>query len=208
MNSARRAWLLTSLKLMIGFCCYTLFSGCSSMSSVRLNYTPGPGEPLAASQPVNVTVVDKRPFVLNGDEPPAFVGHVRGGYGNPWGYTTQGKIPLAKQMEVDLTKDLAALGFTVATPAAKRRLGVVITDFNFDGYMGGKFWYEIKVTVRDASDTVLAEQTIKDQHRISASMRGAHYSIREEVPGFYQQLVRKLVRENPKILQALKSSGK
>jgi hypothetical protein len=113
-------------------------------------------------------------------------------------------LSLAKQMEADLAKEIAALGFVGGAPGATRKLNVVIDDFNFDGYMSGKFWYEITVSVRDASNAVLAEQTIKEQHLIRGSLKGAHYAIREQVPGLYDQLIRKMVRENPKILQALK----
>jgi len=178
------------------------------MTSVRLNYTPGAYEKSAVSHPIELAVADKRPYVVNGKEPADFVGHVRGGYGNPWGYTTQGKVPLAKQMEADMTRELAVLGFAGGALGAKRKLSVVINDFNFDGYMDGKFWYEVKVAVSDASNAVLAEQTIKDQHTIHGSMKGAHYAIRGQVPGLYDQLIRKMVRENPKILQALNPSGK
>ncbi len=204
MTSAQSALLRTSLALLVGMYCCCVLSGCASMTTVRLNYTPGAYEKAAVSQPVELMVTDKRPYVLDGKEPADFVGHVRGGYGNPWGYTTQGKVPLAKQMEADLARELAALGFVGGTSAATRKLSVFINDFNFDGYMGGKFWYEVKVTVSDASNAVLEEQTIKEQHPIRGSLKGAHYAIRGQVPGLYDQLIRKMVGENPKILQALK----
>ena len=208
MTSSRSALLRTPMGLLVGMCCCNLLSGCASMTSVRLHYTPGAYDKPAVSQPVELAVADKRPYVVDGKEPADFVGHVRGGYGNPWGYTTQGKVPLARQMEADLARELAALGFVVGAPGGTRKLSVVINDFNFDGYMGGKFWYEVNVTVSDASNALLTEQTIKEQHPIRGSLKGAHYAIRGQVPGLYDQLIRKIVRENLKILQALKPSGK
>lgn len=208
MTISRNALLRTPLGLLVGMCCCNLLSGCASMYSVPLNYTPDAYGKRAVSQPVSISVVDNRPYVLNGKESPYFVGHVRNGYGMPFGYTTPGKVALAKEMETDLARELAALGFAAGTPDARCKLNVAINDFNFDGFMGGNFWYDVKVTVRDASGTVLAEQTIKDRHDIRKSMRGAHYAIRAEVPGLYNQLVRRMVRENPAILRALKPAGK
>ena len=208
MTNTRSTSIQTPLSLLMGILSCIILSGCASMTTVRLNYTPGAYEKPAAAQPVELVVTDSRPYVINGKEPAAFIGHVRGGYGNPWGYTTQGKVPLAKQMETDLTRELAALGFAGSAPGAARKLNIVISDFNFDGYMDGKFWYEVHVTVRDASNAVLSDLTIKDQHFIRGSARGAHYAIRGQVPALYDQLIRKMVRENTKILQTLKSSGK
>lgn len=209
MTNSRSTLLRTPLGLLgIMFCC-SMLSGCASLTSVRLIYTPGAYEKPVASQAVELVVTDKRPYVVDGKETSAYIGHVRGGYGNPWAYTTQGKVPFAKQMDADLTKELTALGFSGSAPGATRKLNVAINDFNFDGYMGGKFWYEVNVTVSDASNAVLAEQTIKEKHLIRGRFtRGAHYAIREQLPVLYDELIRKLVRENPKILQTLKHSGK
>ena len=209
MTNARSTLLRTPQGLLVIIFCFSILSGCASLTSVRLDYTPSAYEKPAASQAVELVVADKRPFVVDGKETSAFIGHVRGGYGNPWAYTTQGKVPLAKQVDADLTQELTALGFSSGAPGATRKLNVAINDFNFDGYMGGKFWYEVHVTVSDASNAVLAEQTIKEQHLIRGRFtRGAHYAIREQVPVLYDELIRKMVREHPKILQALKQSGK
>jgi hypothetical protein len=205
MTNSRIKLLQTPLGLLVILFCFSILSGCT----IPLNYTPGAYEQPVAAQPVELVVTDKRPYVVNGKETIAFIGHVRGGYGNPWAYTTQGKVPLTKQMEGDLTKELAALGFAAGAPGATRKLNVDINDFNFDGYKGGKFWYELNVTVSDASNAVLAEQTIKEKHLIRSHFgKGALYGILEQVPVLYNELIRKMVRENPKILQTLKQSGK
>jgi len=188
--------------------CLVLVSCFASMTSVRLNYSPGIYDKPKESKPIKVLVSDQRSYVINGKEPSDFIGHVRGGVGNPWGYTTQGKIPLAQQIKEDLTEDLAAIGFVNDPSRAKNSLNVVINDFNFDGYKDSKFWYEITLIVENGQNQLLAQQTLKDEQIIIGTLRGAHYAIQKQLPKLYNQIIRKLVRENPGILQALNSLKK
>lgn len=66
------------------------------------------------AESVAVTVIDERPYVVNGDESPSFVGTLPGRYRNTIDVTTESGRPLA-----DLVTDAIA--------AALRRQGVVAT---------------------------------------------------------------------------------
>jgi hypothetical protein len=64
--------------------------------------------PVTGSGEIGVAVIDVRPYVLNGEKKPDFVGLQRGGFGNPFDVTTQSGNPLAMDMQqvlIDALKD-------------------------------------------------------------------------------------------------------
>ncbi|MGH8292701.1 MAG: hypothetical protein ACRESA_04435 [Gammaproteobacteria bacterium] len=68
-----------------------------------------------------VATVDERPYVLNGKNPPEYVGIIRGGYGNPFNRDTDDGKPLADDFSASIANSLTAKGFqviTISTPPA------------------------------------------------------------------------------------------
>ena len=58
-----------------------------------------------------LAVQDFRPYVLNGDEEPGFVGLQRGGYGNPFDVTTLTGRPMTEDMAEAMVKGLSDVGY-------------------------------------------------------------------------------------------------
>lgn len=69
--------------------------------------------PVSGDASVGVSVIDSRPYVLDGDKEPDFVGLQRGGFGNPFNVTTQSGRPLAEDMQSTIADGLAKKGFKV-----------------------------------------------------------------------------------------------
>ena len=56
------------------------------------------------------------------------------------------------------------------------------------------------------SDKLLAQQTLKDSHVIKGNVwTGAKSAFEKEVPKLYASVIKKMVRDNPVILNALNS---
>jgi hypothetical protein len=62
---------------------------------------------------VAVAVLDERPYVLNKQKAPSYVGLMRGGYGNPFDLWTESGAPLAEDMLSTVADSLKARGIKV-----------------------------------------------------------------------------------------------
>ena len=199
---------LFRFKIFFGVCfCLSmaiLFSGCVALQTIPLSYSPAAHEKIISSYTVKSEVIDERPFVKSGNKLPSYLGHFRGGYGNTWDVTTTGRVALAKQFAIDILKELKALGFEISSLDGDRMLKVDILEYNFDAYMNGKFWYKIRITVLDSAKKILAESTIEDTHIIKGSVWvGPVGAFKKELPGIYQGIIEKIIRENDIITKAL-----
>ncbi len=155
--------------------------------------------------PVEVSVVDERPFILNGDKKPSYVGHYRSGIGTPMNVYADGNIALAEQLQNDMRKEVKALSVKDASSASAKKLKVAILDYNFDNYMSSRFWYEIKVEVYDQSGKLLAQDSIKIEKQIKGRfMSGSYRKFKREMPTYYSEMIQSLVRNNEKIMHALR----
>lgn len=184
---------------------FIVLSGCVAGQTLQLDYTAEYPGTRKSGTVVGVDVKDKRPFVVDGRKKPSYVGHYRAGFGNTWDVHTDDGEALATIIARDLSADLGTLGFKVANDlTATRIIGVTIVDWNFDSYINAKVWYECLVSVRDQAGNALANTTIKDESRIEGSvMVGPKYAVEREMPKVYRSVIRKMVRENSSILQAL-----
>ncbi len=74
---AGRKWLLLGSFLGLAACSYTMpYEGTMIL-------------PETGTGKVAVATVDERPYVLNGKNPPTYVGIIRGGFGNPFNRYTE-----------------------------------------------------------------------------------------------------------------------
>ena len=183
-----------------------LLSGCVAGQSIKMAYEPASVAAVKHGIDVQVLSYDQREFVLSGDKQPNYIGHYRAGFGNTWGVTTQNKQPLADNLRRDVSSDLIALGFDVVDKDAGRILKIVIQDWNFDAYLNGKMWYQVLVSVKSANGEILAEADLEETIVIKGSFWvGAKYAFERELPNIYKSVVNGIVRDNQKILNALKS---
>ena len=158
----------------------------------------------AASRPnvaVAVEVEDRRPFILDGDKDPDYLGHERSPAAIPFDVTTKSGLALADTMQQDLMEELDALGFTTDADSPTRLLLVAIQNFNFDVHMFfGRFWYELDVAVFDQNTQKLASSEVSGQTPLQ---RGVYGAKRTEVPQLYRRILKAIVRENDEIMSAL-----
>jgi hypothetical protein len=180
-------------------------SACVAGQSIDLRYIPDSQGKLVANDTIAVQVEDKRPYVLNKDKDPSYIGHYRAGFGNTWSVTTLGDRPLADVLRRDIAAELGALGFTVTTlEQAKSTIKVTIQDWNFDTYLNGRFWYKLDVLAKGGNGTVLAEKSMNDETVILGNFwTGAKYAFEEELPKIYNKVLRSLVRQDKALLDKL-----
>jgi hypothetical protein len=69
--------------------------------------------PISGDDSIGLAVVDRRPYVLSGDKPAAFIGLQRGGFGNPFNVTTESGKPLAEEVQTALASGLRKRGYSV-----------------------------------------------------------------------------------------------
>lgn len=183
----------------------TCGSGCVAGQTIAIDYAPEMGGKPATAVAVAVQAQDQRPYIVNKDKKPSFIGIYRAGYGNTWSVTTRDQQPFAANVARDVAKDLQALGYQVTDPSsADRRLEITVVDWNFSTYINGNIWYEFLVVATDSQGKELARSTVKDESVIRGSVWvGPKYAFERDVPKIYATAIRRLVRENPEIRGAL-----
>jgi hypothetical protein len=128
---------------------------------------------------IAVATLDQRPYVLNGDKKPSFVGLSRGGYGNPFDVETPNDVPLSDEISQSVNRSLAERGFKtsviVTKPSASRRTtieaisksgverGVLITlkEWKSDKYFRTSLIQNVSVKVYDGAGKELASATFE-----------------------------------------------
>lgn len=183
-----------------------LLTGCVAGQQIKFGDLPMGNQDAPLGITVLVKVDDNRDFVRSGNKTPAYIGHYRAGLGNPWDVNTHQKKALAEIFREDLERELKSLGFNLGEGPDGKKLQVVIKDWNFDTYLNGKIWYDIEVAVLTMGNQQLAIDAIKETKVIEGSVLvGAKYAFEKEVPKIYADIIGRLIRENSKILTALKN---
>ncbi len=70
---------------------------------------------------IGLAVTDQRPYILDGDKDPNFVGLQRGGYGNPFDVTTASGRPMAEDMALSsrqMARSSPGMPFAAPMPSA------------------------------------------------------------------------------------------
>lgn len=183
-----------------------LLSGCASDWGIPLDYTPDPQEfPGLAAKTFNVLVADERSYVVNQDKQPSYLGKYKGVVGDTWDATTDDNVSLAAHMRNDLRRELQALRLIEDTWAPLKHIKVRILDWNFSAGKSARYWYNVEILVADSKGRQLAFSVVKDDKVVTGTLiEGAKWSLEQDVPALYSELIRKLVRENPPILEALR----
>lgn len=188
--------------------CIVMLTACVARQKIALDYQAAPAAAVSQANSVSVQVQEQRPYVLDGDKEPSYIGKYRAGFGNPFDVKTQGEIPLSDVLERDLRAELASKGFaTSADESADRDLQVSIIDWNFDAYINGTFNYNLQVSVH-ADDSLLGEQTFSDSVVIDGSFwTGPKAAFEREMPKIYAEIIRTILQENGQIMHALQADS-
>ena len=172
-------------------------SGCQSHSQIPLAYTPKP-EPIPgiANKTFSLDVKDERLYVTSGAKPASYLGLADSGYYLHHDVFNARKVALDVQLKEDLRKELEALGLVESSAPGAKRIVVRVREFKGDTYL--------KLAVFNAAGKQLAVHQAKGDTTFKAKMMDSHNApLRRQLPIFYEQIIRELVRTDPLVILAL-----
>ena len=156
------------------------------------------------NKPLVLSVVDLRPYVLNGDKKPNFVGLQRGGFGNPFNVTTASGNPMTDDMSDALASGLTRSGYQVVRAAglaeskalaalaaekgAARIALIKVNDWKSDIYMKNTLHCDMVLQVLDNHGAILAENSVKFVEAIGGAQLNAGSNAKETAEEFAKQM--------------------
>jgi len=167
---------------------------------------------------------DRRPYVVNGEKSPTYVGTQRGGFGNPFDVTTKSDAPLATEFADVLRRALTAMGYRVSTVVtqprrtrtqvttalaqteAKRLILLTVNDWATDTYNSTDLSYYLTLEVLDSSGRVLARSAVKGEDRLGMSLFNPQAVAREAAPQALQEKLGQLIN-NANVAAAVKDTS-
>ncbi|MEM7120249.1 MAG: hypothetical protein AAF563_03160 [Pseudomonadota bacterium] len=173
---------------------------------------------LETEHTVAVSVVDHRPYIVDGDKDPSFVGLMRAAFGNPWDVTTGSERPLAQDMTTSIVdsmkqKDIDAVAVVVphSSDNAAARQELLITDadryvllvlqeWKSDTYINTAFIYNATLEVLGPTGVPLAEKTLSGRDNLGAAAVPADARI--DVENAVRQKIEEMLND-PEIVAAL-----
>jgi len=161
------------MKKFVSVLAITLLLGACAIGNQYSYESPGMNLPAHGPGEIGLLVVDRRPYVLDGDKPPNFVGLQRGGYGNPFNVTTQSGKPMSVEMQVTLAHALERNDFVVkelstASPddsgiadavrktGASRNVVLILNEWKTDAMASFALSYDVELRILDWDGTALA----------------------------------------------------
>ncbi len=197
-----------------------MLAGCGS--SYRINYSNVKADlNYSGTRTVAVGVLDKRPYVISGENDPRFVGTMRGGYGNPFDLWTTSDLRLSDEMASTMAESLRGRGFKVVltkafvgkdasemlaemkTTGAQRLVLMVMNDW-WSNYYPRSFGAEkseliidVELKVMDNSRKSLGSKKLKEIVNVESGWP------QDTIPGWYQKKMTELLNDKG-IQKALK----
>ena len=174
----------------------------------------------SSNRSVAVAILDERPYILNKEKDPSYVGMVRGGYGNPFDIWTESRAPLADDMLTTVADSLRARGFAVLPlkTSPTEALNSVMASFRASKaerliVMELKEWYSdylpkafaaersnlfinVDVRVFDRNQSNIVKTHLKEELTLPSGWP------EETVPYVYQRKIRQLIVDS-RICRAL-----
>lgn len=207
-----------SLVVLIVATC--MIGGCGS--SYRINYSNIKADlNYSGSRSVSVGVLDKRPYILSGENDPKYVGTMRGGYGNPFDLWTTSDLRLADEMAANIADSLRNKGFKVITVKAtvgkdgskmlkelkssgSQRLVYMVMNDWWSNYLPRSFSPEkseliidVELKVMNQNQKVLGSKKLKEIVNVQSGWP------QDTIPGLYKKKMTELLNSKS-IQQALK----
>ena len=173
---------LASLTLIVWS---VLLTGCAVGNNY--NYRLGPVPlPVDGNGNIGLVVTDRRPYVMNGDKDPNFVGLQRGGFGNPFNVTTSSGDSLVDDMAKTLEESLDAKGYSIARievestqPLELARMARInnlqrmvlfeVRDWKSDAYMNITLHYDLLLLIFDDQGNELARNAMAEVEKVSGA---------------------------------------
>jgi hypothetical protein len=180
-------------------------SGCQNLAQIPLAYTPKPQHiPDLANKTFILDVKDVRLYVTSGAKATSYLGIAHSGLYTHHDLFNAKKVALDKQLKEDLRKELAALGLVESSASEAKRIVVRVRDFNGDTYLKRRFTYDVELTVFNAAGKQLAVHQAKGEESFTAKVLDSNESLlQRQLPIYYEQIIRELVRGDPLVILAL-----
>jgi hypothetical protein len=175
---------------------------------------------IETTRAITVAVQDQRPYVLDGDKTPNFVGIQRGGFGNPFDVTTASGNALSSEMATAIVsalekKNVNATATSVSSNATAtqieeilaaastdRMLLVKLIEWKSDTYQNTALIYDVRLFVVDATGSVIAENAKQGRDDLGGSFMNPPAHAKTAVPAATRRILEGLLND-PKILAAL-----
>jgi len=172
---------------------------------------------VATPNTVAVGTLDRRPYVVNGQKPPDFVGISRGGFGNPFDVATQSGRPLASDISRAIAGSMANRGVNAqavelrpaasledaqaALRAAGTQRSVLLTLFEWksDMMVNVGLQYDLDLQVFDRDGKTLTSKQQKGFENLGSSMQPGGGGL--VLPRFRRML--ELMFQEPDVAKAL-----
>jgi len=169
-----------------------------------------------------VAVQDQRPYVLDGDKTPNFVGIQRGGFGNPFDVTTASGMSLASDISESIVaalekKNINAIQVDLAPKAtdaqiseilisasADRLLQIKLVEWKADTYQNTALIYDVRLSVLDATGKVIAESAKQGRDDLGGSFMNPPAHAKTAVPVAFRRIFEGLLND-PKVIAALRT---
>jgi len=176
---------------------------------------------VSSAESVEVGVLDQRPYVLDNDKSPSFVGLSRGGFGNPFNVNTESGNPLATDMGTDIVSSLQASGVkakqmdlapTLGPDEARQKLvgsgaerAVLITllEWKADTYQRVWLHYDVSIDVFNREGQTLATSQRSGEDNLGDGGMDPPSHSRKAVPPAFKAIVEGLFHD-PAVAAALK----
>lgn len=165
------------------FVLLVLLAGCAAGNRYAYDHIAADTN-LRGSGTVAVGTHDQRPYVLDGDKEPQFVGLQRGGYGNTFDVRTGGGKPLADDMTSSIVRTLGQSGFNTSpvlishtasaqdarsqllAAGARRSVLLTVQDWKSDVMMRIGLDYDLTLVVFGKDGDVLAETRVRGKKEV------------------------------------------
>lgn len=174
---------------------------------------------ISTSATVAVGTLDRRPYIVNGQKAPDFVGLSRGGFGNPFDVATQSGRPLASDMSSSIVTSMKGKGvdakvvelkpaFSVdeartALSAAGTQRSVMITlmEWKGDTMINVGLNYDFDLRVFDKDGKLLASKMQQGRENLGSGDPFAPGGSSQILPRF-RRMMETLFRD-PDVVKAL-----
>lgn len=174
-----------------------------------------------ANTQIAIGVQDRRPYVLDGNKAPTFVGLQRGGFGNPFDVNTSSGRPLADDVRLSITGALQRSGATVlpvsvasradaatarralVAAGAPRSLLMTISEWKADTMNNTALYFALQLEVLDREGQTVGQAAVSGRDNLGGSFVNPPAHANAAVPAAYQRKIEELF-QSPSVQAALR----
>lgn len=203
--------------LSIGLTGLLLLGGCAY--GVKHNYQQSLEIGIATSSTVAMGTLDRRPYVVNGQKAPDFVGLSRGGFGNPFDVTTQSGRPLAsdisgaivaslnsrgvdaRAVELKHALDLGQASSALRSAGTQRSVLLILIEWKADSMVNVGLNYDLDLRVFDKDGKLLTSKHRQGRENLGSADPFSPGGTAQVLPRF-RRMMEGLFQE-PDVIKAL-----